>query len=1233
MAEPPSFDILGKELSIFKTDRDKIGSTVSFSRKHKGKPMQARKQITILSLLMLLNTIAITPFPTLGAGESTIRQSIKNQTTGIDVDPENINFERVQLPGGLTSKIIQSIAQDQQGFIWLGTEGGLYKYDGYEFTTYQQEASATPSYPNDIEIVFIDSQNRIWVGTPDGLFRYDRKENSFENFHNEFIITIYEDSQGVLWVSASDNMYQFDTENDELALWAFANFGVVTAIHESKDGMLWFGTTKGLFRYDAGKPAGKNVKQYQHSLQNATSISGNYITDIAEDLSGNLWVGTNNNGINRLSLPEQDNGIFEHFVHNLENENSISSDTITSLSTDHSGNLWVGTLNGLNLYVPDGNDFISLSTGAFEQFFSGIIMDLFVDYSGLLWVGSIGALDKLNITSNRFVPFMNPTLQEQIILSGFEEQNGDQWFGTFQDGLYKFSSDSTLLEHYQHDSNDPSSLSHNSVRAVYRDSRDILWVGTENGLNIFDPETKGFTQDPRFSGHQITIIFEDPTERLWIGTSHGLFNSLRTIRRFSRLRDEYITDIEAAENGNVWLGTIDGLYLVNPAGQSIAHYNYETPHMLANDWVNEIYKDENGILWIGTGEGGIEHFDPATETFIHYTKENGLISDTVYCIQGDLKGNLWIGTDLGVTKFDRKSEYFYNYDMTDGLSGNEVIGCGPTRDGTIIFTSLQGVNYIRSGDIQNNQHTPPILITAFKKFNQTVKTDLANNDVIQLRHDDNFISFEFAALDYVHPEKNQYAYKMEGLDEEWVYAENRRYAEYPDLRPGEYTFRVIGSNNDGIWNETGTAIHIKVKPAFWQTWWFWSLVGIAIVGAIYSGYRLRVRSLQLRSRELEEQVAIRTREIDQRRQEIEALYRADEELHSHLELDQVLLALVETAIDILKADKGTLLVWDEARNNLTVRVSRGFSADTLRLISFAPGQGVAGQVGTTGKPAIIEDTFTDPRVTQEIVQAEGIRSFMQVPITIDDEIFGVFSADFTQPHPFSEDEKRLLISLAQRAALAIENAHLYEQAQDLGVLQERNRLARDLHDSVTQSMYSVTMFADAASKHLADQQPKAAANNLNKLRHVIKEAIHDLRLLIFELRPQILQKEGLTAAIEARLEAVENRSGVQIDYEVEGESHLAFHQEDGFYRIALEAMTNALKHAKADKIQIKLQFEKNIALMKIQDNGIGFDLASAQESGGMGIPGMLERAGEMGAEFQIESHPGNGTRVITKVKI
>jgi ligand-binding sensor domain-containing protein/signal transduction histidine kinase len=1185
----------------------------------------------LISLIAVLFATAISPNPVLETSRYSIIQSPENKSKLNEITAEDFEFERIILPGGVTSKILQSIAQDQQGFIWIGTEGGLYKYDGFEFTLYPQDNNDSVSIVNDIEEILIDSQNMIWLGTPQGLFRFDRTKNSYISYHDAYIFSILEDSQGVLWISASDDLFHYNPEKDELDRWAFSNYGPVLAMYESKDGVLWLGTPNGLIRYQADKTVGENISLYQHSSQNSNSISGNVITSIVEDADGNLWVGTEKNGVNRLSLKNQERAVFERFTHQPDGSHSLDSNTVTSMVADQSGNLWVGTLNGLNRYDQAVNQFVHLDSGEFDQYFSGIIMDLFVDQSGLLWVGTIGSLDKMDITAHRFIPYANPIIQDQIILARFIDQNGDHWFGTLEDGLYKISTDLSS-EQYIHDPNKSTSLSHNSVRSIFRDSQDILWVGTENGLNIFNPQTKNFTQDPRFAGHQITVIFEDPTGRLWIGTSQGLFNSLRTIRRFSRLRSEYVTDIEAAENGEVWLGTVNGLYLVNPYGQSIKFYNYETPKSLANDWVNEIYKDSNGNLWIGTGEGGVNRFEPATETFTQFSEEDGLLSNTVYCILGDENENIWIGTDRGVTMINPKSGIFHNYDSKDGLSGDEVIGCFRNKSGEISFVGLHGLSLLGSDGIKNNLHQPEIVITAFKKFNQIVRTDLANDEEIQLMYDDNFVSFEFAALDYVQPEKNQFAYKMEGLDDEWVYAKTRRFADYPDLKPGEYTFRVIGSNNDGIWNELGTAVHIIVTPPFWLRWWFWGLIGLGIIGVVSSGYFLRVRSLENRSRELEEQVFARTAEINQRRQEIEALYRADQELYRHLNLDQVLQALVDTSLEILNADKGNLLVWDETRENLTVRASSGFSGETLDKISFSPNQGVAGLVGVTGKPIVVENALTDPRVTRSIVDNEGIHSFIQVPIIVGEEVFGVFSADFTKPHHFSKEEQRLLISLAQRTGMAIENARLYEQAEELGILKERNRLARDLHDSITQAMYSITMYADAASRRLSEGQINVASDHMRKLRIVIKDALRDLRLLIFELRPQILKKEGLVSAIEARLDAVENRSGFQINFSVQGENNLPYNLEEGLYYFALEALTNALKHAQADSLHINLQFDQRAAILEILDDGIGFVPDSMRESGGLGIRGMMERAKDIGAILNITSEPGKGTRVLAKVE-
>jgi signal transduction histidine kinase len=282
-------------------------------------------------------------------------------------------------------------------------------------------------------------------------------------------------------------------------------------------------------------------------------------------------------------------------------------------------------------------------------------------------------------------------------------------------------------------------------------------------------------------------------------------------------------------------------------------------------------------------------------------------------------------------------------------------------------------------------------------------------------------------------------------------------------------------------------------------------------------------------------------------------------------------------------------------------------------------------VAKTVEPVLIEHTVEDPRTANTIIISEGVQAAIQVPIMIGGDVFGVFSTDYTRPHNFIDRELRLLIALAQRAALAIENARLYEQAQDLAALEERNRLARDLHDSVSQSLFGATMFADTAEHQLASGQIEEAADSLDKLRSTTRDALGEMRLLIYELRPPILEEEGLAAALETRLESVEQRAGLQTELIIEGIDRLPENIEFQLYSIAIEALNNTLKHAQAEKIIVSLLKQDAKVNLQIQDDGIGFDQRAALESGGLGLIGMQERASELGAQLNMSSEAGQGT--------
>jgi signal transduction histidine kinase/ligand-binding sensor domain-containing protein len=1062
---------------------------------------------------------------------------------------------------------------------------------------------------------------------------------------------------------------QFDRESQTFS--HYQSYTPVPVIYEDSTGLLWYGTSVGLFKLD---PTTKILTVFKYHPTDPHSLSSDSVTSILEDSQGYLWIGTED-GLNRMDRATEK---FDHYLHDPDDPGSLSDNVVTGLLEDRTGRFWIATLSGLNLFNQPQDIFYRIQHDPSDpsSLSDDLVQSLFEDRSGVLWIGTVtGGLNKLSSAYNRFKRFpqnMAGTLpggsasgqaapQNLILdsLSGalitdiFEEQEHTLWFGTFYRGLYKVDRETGDFFHYLHNPEDANSLSSNVINSIHVDSSGDYWFATSNGLDMFDPRTETFESIPRFDGKGANEIIEDENGDLWVGSNDGLYHLFRDVN--GEITSEFIIlDSSKSYNpgvrviyqdrtGALWVGSYgDGVYVRFPEDDHFTNYSHDPddPGSLSYYSVFSIHEDKDGKIWLGTFLGGLNRFNRIAGTFTHYSTSDGLAGEWVACIQADDQGNLWLGTNNGLSKFNPENEVFRNYDSWDGLQGGEFYGCGQSQNKEMFFGGLEGLNTFYPGDIQDNLQLPPVVITNFNLFNETVRTDLKPREYIQLPYLENFISFDYAALDFNAPQKNEYAYKLEGLDENWIFVGTRRHAEYPDLKPGEYTFRVKAANNDGFWNESGASARIVIKPPFWQEFWFHGLVTMLLIAAVIVGYKLNVRRIRARSRELETQVEQRTRELkerttesERRQAELEALYRADEELYRYLHLEHVLHALVDVAVDILQADKGALFVWDEAHEKLVVKVAIGYGQGTIDRMIFLPGDGAIGEVAKTGEPVLIERTVEDPRTANTIIIAEGVHATIQVPIMIGGNVFGVFSTDYTRPHSFADRELRLLIALAQRAALAIENARLYEQAQELAAVEERNRLARDLHDSVTQSLFGATMYADTAQYQLALGEIDEAADSLSKLRSSTRVALGEMRLLIYELRPPILAQEGLAAALEARLETVEQRAGLETKLIIEGVDRLPENIEQQLYSIAIEALNNALKHANAEKITASLRRENRKVELKITDDGIGFDLNTAFESGGLGLKGIQERAAEFGGQLKIDSKPGSGTTIAVILEI
>ncbi|MDF1512377.1 MAG: two-component regulator propeller domain-containing protein [Anaerolineae bacterium] len=1203
-------------------------------------------------------------------GYSDVRAAA-NPPPAVDLTLATVRFQTVSLAHGLSQSVVLDIVQDQRGFLWFATEDGLNHYNGYDFIVYRHDPEDATSLANNyVRALCVDQQGTLWVGTDSGLDRFDPETDSFTHFiynpgdpqslgGNE-VNAITEDNAGYLWIgTAGGGLSRMDPTKGTFTSHRHAadvppslSGNNVSALTIDNNGVLWIGTNAGLDRFEP------ELGMFTHYHPNLDG--NNAVRVIYEDKHGQLWIGMEGGG---LAYLDQETLTFTNYRHQNDNPYSLSDDAVWAILEDHAGRLWIGTQNGLNRWDAERERFARVTHSARDPHSLGAntIRSIYEDRSGVVWFGTYGAgLSKLTRAADNFILYQhNPddpnSLSENAIWSIATTVDGSVWFGTMREGLDRMNRETGTITHYKHNPDDPGSLSHNDVRILQTDHAGGLWIGTYGGgLDRFDPQTDTFTHyrhdptDPGSLGEdQVRVLYEDHAGNLWIGTqSQGLDYFDRTAETFTHylpdsansnsLSGNRVRAIIEDHQGQIWLGTWnDGLNILNPDTGNIGHYRNDPadPGSLSNDTILALHEDAQGVMWIGTYGGGLARFDPATKTFHTYTQKDGLPNDGIYSILEDPHGFLWISTNKGITRFDPRTDLFHNYDVNDGLQSNEF-NYGASHQsawGEFFFAGIEGVSAFYPEHVQDNPNIPPVVITDFRKQNQSLYTNLPPDQRIALSYKDNFISFEFAALDYNAPEEQIYAYKMEGQDTNWIEAGTRRHADYTNLKGGEYVFRVTAANNDGLWNTEGTMVRISVTPPIWETWGFRSAVALLLAGVLFGGYRLRLHSEQLRSRELEEQVDKRTAEIERRREELEALYKADEQLLRHLHLDQVLQALVKIAVDILYADKSSLIVWDTAREKLIVRVAHGFNDATLAQMIFEPHEGTVGLVATTGVPIVVEDTLQDSRVAQRITQPESIRAFMHMPIKVGNEIFGVFNVDYVAPRTFGKDEQRLFSALAQRAALAIETAQLYEQTQQTAVLEERQRIARELHDSVSQALYGIALGSRTA-RTLVDRQPiekeikTTLANPLDYVLSLTEVGLAEMRALIFELRPDALEKEGLTAALTKQVEVIRVRQKLNVQTDFCSEPDLPLATKEALYRVAQEALNNLIKHASASRVDVRLRCDSDVLTLEVQDDGAGFD-PQGDYPGHLGLHTMRERVTSLGGTLTIESAPGEGTTV------
>ena len=829
--------------------------------------------------------------------------------SGIHSQSQNISFEHITMEDGLSQSTILTITQDNEGFLWLGTQEGLNRYDGYEFTIFKTDPYREGSLSDNwITALEVDHNGNLWIGTSaGGLNFFDKKTNGFikyrfdENQNNSIsddrILSIFEDRQGTIWVGTmGGGLNRFDPEKKIFEQFIFhseagdiATRFDVTSITEDTAGNLWWGTSgEGLYCYNWKN---NKLRCYKNDKKLTHSLGYNHISCLYAGDDGKIWVGTSGGGLN---IYDPQTKRFEKFLHNPGNPFSISDDYVYTINKDAAGTYWIGTDDGLNQFSSQSGRFLRIKSDPAEptSLTNNMVRAIFQDAGGILWVGTYsGALNKYDSKKAVFKNYrQNPakfhSLSDKNVWAICEDERGDVWIGT-NHGLNRLDRNSGKYKHYFNDSKDPHSLSHNLVRTIYQDRSGDIWIGTEGGgLNRYIHEKDKFERfvhnqkDPRsISDNGLRHIFEDTDGNLWIGTLNGLNKFDKKKKSFTRylhnpddqrsLSGNHVRYIYQDKRGAIWVGTFSGLSLYIKKDDNFISFYHNPSNLssLSNDRILCIHEDKKGRFWIGTYGGGLDKLERDEFIFNHYSREDGLPNNAVYGILEDDKGFLWLSTNQGLSKFDPETESFVNYDSRDGIQGNEFNGNAFFKNnrGEMFFGGIDGFTVFHPSLVRSNEHIPPIVLTSIKKYDKPIEFNQSLTGVAELglSYQDKFLSFEFAALDFTNPAKNQYSFMLEGFDKNWILSGSRRYANYTNLGGGNYIFRVKGSNNDGLWNDNGTSIKLVIHPPFWQTWWFKFFLIILILVLLYTVITLRMKSINSQKRKLELEVAQRTRELNQ----------------------------------------------------------------------------------------------------------------------------------------------------------------------------------------------------------------------------------------------------------------------------------------------------------------------------------------------------------------------------------
>jgi signal transduction histidine kinase/ligand-binding sensor domain-containing protein/CheY-like chemotaxis protein len=829
-----------------------------------------------------------------------------------------INTTNLNSTAGLSQNSVQAIFKDRHGFMWFGTQDGLNKYDGYRFSIYKH----VPNDPytlgaNDISTITEDGEGNIWVGTRlGGISRYDSTLDQFINFINDpkksnslsdnTVTVIYKDRESNLWVGTSNglNLYNkrtkgfikfFNGKTDPNSL----SNSSITSLRQDNLGRLWVGTSSGLNLFDVRN--GKSIRFYSKNKGN--NSDENSVNAIICDEKNGIWVGTGKG----LSRVEPDQKLLVSYA--IDPDMNMNSDinSIFCLARTIKNRFWIGSNTTLQLFDATTRKLIPVDnrTNGENTMPNAGIYSLLEDDSGILWIGttSDGILKfdrNLSIFPAYDASLTTTPTAKNIIRDIAEDIKGNLYLAT-DVGVRYFNRSAGSYFTYTHDVKNPHSLMSNYTLTVMASKKTgRVWVGTyASGLDCLDAGTGRFTHFNKGNGANeirgkgIYGLLEDKQGHIWIGADGG---GIQEYDPQSKHFNRYVHDEKNAESlcdntiqtliqdhaGNIWMGGYSkGISIFNPSIKKFSRLNTHNSH-LSNNVISCFYEDHSGNMWVGTMEGGLNVYLAKTHDFVTVNDTKEPINNTINYIAGDKQGCIWLSTIQGIIRFNPFNHQFTHYGYQNGLKSLESnLGAGAQLvTGEIVLGNINGFNIIDPKKLAFNNNKPIVALTGFELFNQTtkigakgspLKQNISTADQLTLNYAQSNFSIDFAALDYTIPEKNLYAFKLDGFDSDWRYIDHEPKVTYTNLDAGKYVFRVRAANNDNVWGKKETRLRITITPPYWSTWWFRLILTLLIIGICYTVYLYRIKFLNEQKKELEKQVALRTQEIGEQANTLRSL--------------------------------------------------------------------------------------------------------------------------------------------------------------------------------------------------------------------------------------------------------------------------------------------------------------------------------------------------------------------------